>query len=296
MEIYEIEKLLAGTKYEPFVGTLQKISLKNYVYDDLYKIGNNVFGFFAIKIRNSNQQNIIDSINSLKIIKDADDYINKNIEIIEKQSCIIIISKWLKGLQPIDANKASLPLFFSKLAVLNKNNIINGPYTSMYLDFKYFDNANELIDWEINYHKKYISEKLDIKVIMETMENLKHGISCIINEDMNCGNMFITDDGEYKIIDTDWIIRGINLYQFQHFDYFGFNEKKWYMITDEAKECYRAYFETLEISNEEANEQIRAIELLNTLRENTYLKYSGKGNDEEIEKRIKKVLENNKYI
>ncbi len=131
---------------------------------------------------------------------------------------------------------------------------------------------------------------------MEVMENLKNGIPCIINEDMNCGNMFITNNGEYKIIDTEWIINGINLYQFQHFDYFGFEEKTWYKITDEAKECYEAYFKTLGVSNEEANEQIRAIELLNTLRENTYIKYSGKENDAEIKRRIQIILTKNRFV
>ena len=34
-------------------------------------------------------------------------------------------------------------------------------------------------------------------------------------------------------------MRGLNLYQFEKIDYFGFEEKTWYNITDEAEECYR---------------------------------------------------------
>ena len=130
----------------------------------------------------------------------------------------------------------------------------------------------------------------------EVLEVLKHGFTCIINEDMNCGNLFITDDEEYKIIDTEWIIKGINLYQFQHINYFGFDEKKWYNITDEAKDCYEAYFCALGLSNAEANEQIRAMELLSVLRTNTFLKDSKKDNDEEIGRRIKIVMNKEKFI
>ena len=113
---------------------------------------------------------------------------------------------------------------------------------------------------------------------------------------MNCGNMVLAKDGKYKIIDTEWIIKGTNLYQFQHIDYFGFNEKKWYNITDEADKCYEAYFNTLGVKLDESNEQIRAIELLNVLRENTYWKSTGKENDNEIKRRIKVVLEKEKFI
>jgi len=296
MEIKDVENILLGTQYEPFIGSLQKITIKNHIYDNHFKMGNGKLGYLVIKIRENNEQNVIDSINLLKIIKDKNNTINQNIEIIENNNNIIIISEWLEGKQPIDNNRESLHVFFSKLAMFNKDNIINGPYTSMYLDYKYFEKVNELINWEINYHKKYFIENMDKKLVLYILENLKKGISCIINEDMNCGNLYITNDGNYKIIDTEWIIRGSNLYQFQHFDYFGFDGKKWYKIIDEAEECYRAYFETLGISNNEANDQIRAIELLNVLRENTYWKYTGKENDKEIERRIKIVIEKEKYI
>ena len=296
MEIIEAEELLNGTQYQAFIGSLQKITLKDHVYDKLFKMGDNHLGYFVLKIRNHDEQNIIDSINNLKIIKDTEGLINKNIEVFEKQNYILAISKWLNGKQPINNSRDELPMFFSKLAVLNKNNIIGGPYTSMYLDWNYFSSTDELIDWEINYHRNYFSEKMDSKAIMEVMANLKHGMPCIINEDMNCGNLLVTDDGKYKIIDSEWIVKGINLYQFQHIDYFKFNERNWYTITDEAKECYEAYFGTLGVNNDEANEQIRAIELLNILRENTFWNHSGKENDAEIERRIRVVLGKDRFV
>ena len=295
MEIKEIEFLLKKTEFEHFIGFFQKIKLKDYEYNNIFKTGNEKSGFYLLKIIENYKPNVIDSINILKEIKDPENIINKNIGFIEKENCIITVSEWLNGKQPIE-NKENLPIFFSKLALLNKNNITNGPYTSMYLDYKYFDNATNLIDYEVNNHIKFIPENIEIKPLLKILENLKNGIICIIHEDMNCGNLFITNNGKYKIIDTEWVVKGINLYQFQHFDYFGFCEKNWYNITENAKDCYKAYFETLGINYKEANEQIRAVELLNTLRENTYIKHSGKEKDKDIENRIKIIMEWKKFI
>jgi len=296
MEIFEVEKILKGTQYESFIGTFQKVELKDFVYPTLFKIGNEDLGYFALKIREKKETNFKDSIDCIKIAKDVENFINVNTGVIENDNYVIAISKWLNGKRPIDNDRDKMPVFFSKLATFNKNNIVSGPYTSMYTYYRYFDTADELIDWEINYHKKFFFESMETKRITEILEILKRGITCIINEDMNCGNLFVTDDKQYKIIDTEWIIRGINLYQFQWINYFGVEEKAWYMVTEEAKECYEAYFGTLGLSNAEANDQIRAIELLNVLRINTYLKDYKKDNDEEIERRIKTVMDKDKFI
>jgi hypothetical protein len=115
-------------------------------------------------------------------------------------------------------------------------------------------------------------------------------------EDMNTANLYITNGGKYRIIDTEWIIKGLNLYQFEKTNYFGFDEREWYNINEESKECYKVYFDELGIKRDEANEQIRAFELLQVLRKNTYLKSYKKNNDKEIEKRIKIVIGKERYI
>ena len=79
-------------------------------------------------------------------------------------------------------------------------------------------------------------------------------------------------------------------------NYYGFEKREWYNINEEAKECYKAYFETLGIKINEANEQIRAFELLQVLRKNTYLKFNGKGDDDETTRRIKIVMEEEEFI
>ena len=116
MEIFEVEKLLIGTQYEPFIGTFQRISLKEYLYDNLFKIGNDDLGYFVLKLRQEDERNVISSLNLLGLINDSDKFMNDYSGIIEREGFILIISEWLKGIQPIDCNrdvapKPDLPFF-----------------------------------------------------------------------------------------------------------------------------------------------------------------------------------------
>jgi hypothetical protein len=288
VETKEAEKFLINTQYEKFIGYFQEVELKNYLYKNLFKIGNEALGYFALKIRDVGQKNVMDSIEILSALKDPENIVNKNIDKIVRDGYIIMISDWLDGIQPIDGNREYPPLFYSKLAYINKRNISDGPFTSMYSDGKYFETIGALVDYETGYHKEYLYDLKNLKEIMEVLQNLKNGLACIIMEDMHPGNLFITNDKHYKFIDTEWMIRGINLYQFEKIDYFGFEEKAWYTITDEA------------------NEQIRAFELLQVLRKNIYLKFcdgqndhgqNGPGNnDKEIERRIVEIIKKEKFI
>jgi hypothetical protein len=296
MNVNKLETLLKNTKYDPFIGHIKNVELRNYIYKNLFKIGNETLGCFALKIREKNKKYILDSIKHLNEINDPENIMNKNIDIIERDNLLLIISEWINGIQPIDTGREYLPVFFSKLAWLNKNNIVHGPYTSMYSDGNYFETIDDLVDWEINYHKQYFTDAMEKSKIIKILQNLKDGFGCIIVEDMNTGNLYITNAEKYKIIDTEWIIKGLNLYQFEKIDYFGFEERKWYNVNEESKECYKAYFDELGIKRDEANEQIRSFELLQVLRKNTYLKYCKNNKDEEIEKRIKIVVERERYI
>jgi serine/threonine protein kinase len=297
MEIKDIENLLENTRYEQFIGHFKPIELNNFVYKNLFKIGNDKLGYYSLKIRENSEKQIIDTINCLSVLHDNEEFVNRIIDIIEKDNHLFIISEWLNGVQPINIdNRKLLPSFFEKLAYFNKQNIADGPYTSMYADGNYFETIDKLIDWEINYHKRYLQAFMETNEITKYLMNLKSGLSCIILEDFNPGNLLLTNNGKYKYIDTEWIMRSLNLYQFEKIDYFAFEEEAWYKITENAEECYRAYFTTLGIKDDEANEQIRAYELLSALRKNTYLKYINKEDDKEIERRIKTIIEQNKFI
>ena len=299
MDIKELELLLKGTRYEPFISCINPVELKGYKYDNLFKIGNESSGYFSLKLRKNNKKYLYDSIKNISKINDHDNFVIKLNDIIEKDDLIIMVSDWLNGCQPIDDNREHLPSFFSSLARLNKNNLIkDGNFTSMYVYGNYFNTIEDLINWEINYHKEYLKDIIETKEIIEVLKCLSSGMPCVILEDMNTGNLFITKDKKYKFIDTEWVVNGLNLYQFEKIDYFGFDERKWYNINEEAKDCYYAYFETLGIKTEEANDQIRAFELLQVLRTNTCLKCHGDDsyNEKEIRKRIKKVIEHKIFI
>jgi serine/threonine protein kinase len=255
MDIKELENILNGTKYEAYIGHIDYVELNGYKYNDLFKAGNANIGFLAFKIRENDNQNryAVSSIENIAVMKDKDNFINKYKDIIEKDEHILIVSEWLNGFQPIQKNRENLPQIFSLLAEFNKQNIAKENFTSMYAYGNHFGTIDDLVNWEINYHKKYFQEIIGNNEILDTLNYLKDGLACIILEDMNTGNLFITDDGKYKYIDMDWIINGLNLYQFEKIDYFGFEERQNYNINAEVKECYIAYFETLGIKKEEAN-------------------------------------------
>jgi hypothetical protein len=304
VDIKELENLLEGTNYVHFIGHIKYAELNGYKYNDLLKIGNENTGFLALKIRKNDKNEYnenkyaIDSIRDMGIMKDKDDFVNKCKDIFRKNDYIIMVSDWLNGVQPIDNNREHLPKFYSLLAQFNKQNIVKGPYTSMYVYQNHFETIDDLVNWEINYHKKYFQEICETNEIEEVIKCLKNGLPCIILEDMNTGNLFVTDDGQYKYIDTDWIINGLNLYQFERIDYFGFDERIKFNVNEEARDCYSAYFETLGIRAEDANDQIRAFELLQVLRTNTCLICHGDDsyNGEEIKRRIKIVMGQDSFI
>ncbi|MDR0511497.1 MAG: hypothetical protein LBG93_00135, partial [Treponema sp.] len=163
----ELELLLKNTKYKPFIGFINSVELKSHTYNDLYKIGSDNLGFFVLKIRKNNNRSVLDSINNISILKDNENFIHKFKDVIEKDGYILMVSEWLNGLQPIDKNRECLPNYFSILANLNKKNIAKNSFTSMYVDGNYFDSINDLIDWEINYHKSYLQDIIETKEIIE---------------------------------------------------------------------------------------------------------------------------------
>ena len=301
MDTDKLELLLKGTKYEAFSRFISPVELKGHKYNNVYKIGNETLGYFALKISENNEKPTLDTTCYTSPINDSEGFMHRYEDAIVKSGVKIMVSKWLNGVQPIDNGREHLPNFFSSLARLNKQNIAKGPYTSMYADGNYFDTASDLVNWEINYHKKYLQDMPEIDEvandeIVNAARIIERGLPCIILEDMNTGNLIVTDDGKCKFLDTEWIMNGVNLYQFEKIDYFGFEERKWYNVNDEAQDCYTAYFEALGVKQGEANEQIRAFELLKVLRENTYLKYLGKCNNEEIARRLKIVMRKHDYV
>ena len=296
MDIKELEIILKDTKYEPFIGNINYVQVHGNIYKNLFKIGNDTIGYSAIKILENDNKFIFDSIENIKTMKDQDNLINKYIDVIEKDNFVITVSEWLNGHQPTINYRENLPNFFYLLGRFNKQNVVNGPFTSMYVDYKYFETVEKLIDWESKYHLEHIHNFMDTSQIENILLNLKKGIPCIISEDMNTGNLLLTDTGNHKIIDTEWLIKGLNLYQFEKINYFDFDEKKWSNITEEARECYIAYFDSIGVKKNEANEQIRSFELLQVLRTNTCNRRYLLGNNEKLKSRINMIITFDEFI
>ena len=180
----------------------------------------------------------------------------------------------------------------------------------MYVDFivklpgavkhdSHFDDIKELIKYETDYHIKNIQNIMETGEIINILNKLENGFSCIILEDINTGNFFKTNEGIFKFLDIEYIYNGLNLYQFDKINYFNFEGTYCDNLSisgKEAKECYSAYFDTFEIKKDEANEQIRAIELLKVLRDNSKLRLNGYNKDEEILSRINLVKGIDKFI
>ena len=82
MEIKDIENLLKNTRYEKFIGHFQLIELKNFVYKNLFKIGDNKLGYYSLKIRKNTEKQILDTINCLSVLNDNEEFVNKIIDII----------------------------------------------------------------------------------------------------------------------------------------------------------------------------------------------------------------------
>jgi hypothetical protein len=189
MEIFVLKTLLKNTKYEVFIDSANYVEANGNIYPDLFKIGDNDNGYFVLKIRKNNKKFVFQSIENMLIINDENNFINPYKDIIKRSDYVITKSNWLNGFQPIN-NKKYLSKFFSLLGYFNKQNIVKGPYTSMYVDGNYFESIDELVKWEINNHFKYIQNFNEMHRIVEILNFLKTGLQCIILEDLNTGNLF----------------------------------------------------------------------------------------------------------
>jgi len=293
----DLVSLLTGTPYEAIAGTARPVTLKGHTYQDLFRIGSDESGYYAVKLRPADKRHVNESIRCLDSISDPEHLIATYSTVLVKDDTTILVSEWVEGSQPFQDSRGTLPEFFRRLAAFNQHNPSNGPFTSMYADGHYFKTLTGLVNAEIDYHLGFFDVQEYRSIVVEAMQPLKRGLACITFEDTNPGNMFVTIDGRYVLIDTEWLHPGLNLHQFDHMNYLRFREPKWYDITDEAEACYSAYFSELGIGANEANAQIRAFELLAVLRANTYWHFFGMERMcRETPRRIGRVLAHEEFV
>jgi len=249
---------------------IQHICMQGYTYDNLFKLISNGKSY-SIKVRNLNDWNIRESLYCLNIMIDENNFIHTYCEVIKTNNSILLISEWIEGNQPIEKNREDIKHFFKNLGRFNKTNICDGPYTSMYLDGIQFSTIDEMVETELNQHLVYYKGKHSIKDIRRSVLGLCAGIGAIINEDMNTGNMIIDNEGNYKILDTEYLLRGLNLYQLDHVNFLRTEKSSWSNITNEAKESLYLYFKELGTNSFDITNQLQAYYLMSELRKLSYL-------------------------
>lgn len=273
MERAELATLLERTPYSGLADTARRVSLKGFEYPDLFRIGSATGDSYAVKLRPTDQTNLTDSLECLSTRKDPEGLIQDYAGTFVVGGWRVLVSPWLEGSQPIDANREALPRFFALLARFNRDNPSAGPYSSMYLDGRSYAGIDELVDAEVEACLAAVDGDFPGAEARETLRALKCGLACLVNEDVNTGNMFLVHGEKPVFIDTEWLHRGLNLHQFDHLNLLGFDEESWYNITAEARDCYVAYFEALRIPPRLANEQIRAREMLSVVRQDAFWRW-----------------------
>ena len=276
----EVFKVLRNTPYEVSDKQIERVFAHDYEYPNLFKIVLGNGKSYSVKVRNIDEQHVTESIKCLERIRDTESLIQKYTCVIKTPEFYFLISDWIDGRHPEDNRQSRISDFFESLGKLNISNSSEGPFKSMYSGIASFDSIQELLDCEIGEHLKYLDKTFPIRDIRSVLSSLYRGEGCLVFEDMNIGNMRISDSGKLYLIDTEWLHYGLNLLQFDHVNYFGFEKNEWYNITDTAKSCYAAYFSQMEFGEDEVNAQIRGIELLSLLRSNTYERFCGRTVDQ----------------
>ena len=293
----ELTQYLRSTEFGDIADTLTGMELKGTKLKYLFQIGNESSGYFVIKLRKAGRRYVEDSIENMETMKDESKMFHRYKRILKTNDWVLLVSDYVDGDHLHPNHRNEIPRLFSQLASFNQSNMVSGPYTSMCVDGKYFDTVDDLVDWELKYLLAFWVQEKYRDAIVEQIGPLKNGLPCLINEDMNLGNMKILPDKRFVFTDTEWLQRGLNLYQFMHVHYFKSKDLNWYSIADEARQCYASYFQKLDISKEEANRQIRAFEILKVLRSNAYFRYFKQEDQYGLEKnQLERVLETSAFI
>lgn len=251
---------------------------------------------FVVKVRDRSEAHLLSSLSVVRSAIDTQGFLNPIVQVLERDGWIVVITPYVAG-DPIHPRfRHELPELFRTLARFNVENRSSGPFTSMYLDAKRFDSVDALISAEVASHLAAFGYGPIADHIVDTLCPLRSSLQCIVCEDTNLGNFVRTPEGRFVMVDTEWTHAGIAAYQFDHFDYFQFEEPAWYRIVAEARDCYRGYFTELGLPDTAAESMIRAIEALSVLRSVTYAMFHD--NEPEacrLAKRLDRVLSYDRF-
>ena len=114
----DLRRLLDGTPWSRLAGTADPVSLQAFQYADLFRIGDDSSGRYAVKLRPAEQSNIADSLRCLAARIDPAGLIQDYQDAFQVDGWWVLVSPWVEGRQPIKGGRDKLPLFFSRLAAL----------------------------------------------------------------------------------------------------------------------------------------------------------------------------------
>jgi hypothetical protein len=300
LTIKDITQLLIRFDLEAFTESVTKIKWINdedKFYSDLFRIQNNQGESLILKVRNKSSLNIKCAVDSLSVINDPSNFIEKYTQVFSDENYYYLFTDWIDGSNPIQNKIEVMPKVFSLLANIHAINTSNGPFFSKYSDGRISDSINHLVDSEVDYHMSFFNLPHLKKDCKSIIEKLKTGIPCLVHEDVHPGNVLEDTYGNIKLIDCEWLHAGLNLYEFEYVQLYDIRDKNWWDIDECGLSCYKEYFSSLKLDNVTANSQIKAFEMLKIFRLNTYWEYfKMSDNLPKIKSTIEMIIDTDQFI
>ncbi|QQO10049.2 hypothetical protein [Breznakiella homolactica] len=205
-------------------------------------------------------------------INDPDSLLSKKIGFRYDGKNYFVLEKYVEGDTDPETIRAIMPGIFYKIGVFHRENKAEGRVWSMYSDGRKFDSIEDMVRYEFSYHESYWEDTKTLDPCLSAVMNLTKGFRTVLHGDLHLGNVILRDSGPV-LIDTEWSALSLNMFEFEHVDFFGISRDYSEKVTDNALDCYRAYFYALGINEKISNELIRGYNVLKVMRKNTYDRY-----------------------
>lgn len=271
-----VKSILKKNGYSKFLYRFKNIesAYDSRTFDFLYKLTSREGESKLLKIRLKESFNIRHSLSAICQMNDSTGLFENFEAVITEGEYLFFMREWYQESATLDEKKKLMPSLFERLAVFHRANPGRPPFFSKYSDGKIFDSIADLVAWEVDYHMTFFDATALTEGIYHDVLYLKNSAPVIIHEDVHPANMISLPDGSTKLIDTEWMHSGVNLYEFEYIKLFDSYESDPWDIDRYGLECYRHYFKAFGLDKEKAENFFRAFELLKILRLNTYWIYT----------------------
>lgn len=142
----------------------------------------------------------------------------------------------------------------------------------MYSDGAAFPSARAMLEAEFAYHESFWDLGQRVDECLARVLELDAGFTAVLHGDAHTGNMVAGDAGPV-LVDTEWSLVGLNLFEFEHVDLLDIGRDYPERIRREARACCRSYFGELGVGMRRAAELMSALGVLKVIRQHTYVVY-----------------------